>query len=280
MVDYTKLSPHTGAVINDVDLLQLLPADEIAEIYRIFLDHTVVLFRDQHFEQDDLVRATRLFGECGEYDRPKKFHTTGQKRVLPEIMLITNVREDGKPIGALPDGEMWFHHDTIHREVPHKATLLYAVEVPTHGGNTVFSNMFAAYEALPPDLKSTLDGRMALNAFSYGSQKKDDKNAVAARSQAVHPAIRIHEETGRKAIFVDRLMTQSLLDVPDDESNDILDRTFDHIERQEFLYEHEWQKGDLVMWDNRSSIHARRDFPADQIRMMWRTTLAGDSRPR
>ena len=121
---------------------------------------------------------------------------------------------------------------------------------------------------------------MALNAFSFGSQKKDDKSAVAARSQAFHPAIRTHEETGRKAIFVDRLMTQSLLDVPEEESSDILDRIFDHIERPEFLYEHQWQKGDLVIWDNRSSIHARRDFPADQIRMMWRTTLAGDTRPQ
>lgn len=280
MVRFDKLSTHTGAVIRDVDLCQPLPADQIAEIYRIFLDHTVVLFRDQNFTQDDLVHATQLFGDCGEYDRPKQFHTAGQKRVLPEIMLITNVREDGKPIGALPDGEMWFHHDTIHREVPHNATLLYAVEVPTHGGNTVFSNLAAAYDALPPDLKTALDGRMALNAFSYGSQKKDDKNAVAARSQAIHPAIRTHEETGSKAIYVDRLMTQSLIDVPDDESTDILGRTFDHIEQPEFLYEHQWQKGDLVIWDNRSSIHARRDFPDDQVRMMWRTTLAGDTRPQ
>ncbi|HSG94542.1 MAG TPA: TauD/TfdA family dioxygenase, partial [Afifellaceae bacterium] len=187
---------------------------------------------------------------------------------------------DGKPIGALPDGEMWFHHDTIHREIPHKATLLYAVEVPTYGGNTMFSNLCAAYDALPADLKNALDGRQALNAFSYGSQKKDDKNAVAARSQAIHPAVRTHEETGRKAIFVDRLMTQCLVDMPEHESDDILGRVFDHIEQPEFLYEHQWQKGDLVMWDNRSSIHARRDFPADQIRMMWRTTLAGDTPPR
>jgi taurine dioxygenase len=279
MVRFEKLSTHTGAVISDFDLCAPLPPDEITEIYRIFLDHAVVLFRDQHFAQEDLVRATQLFGNCGEYDRPKKFHTAGQERVLPQIMLITNVREDGKPIGALPDGEMWFHHDTIHREIPHNATLLYAVEVPSHGGNTVFSNLFAAYEALPDDLKSALDGRMALNAFSYGSQKKADPNAVAARSQAIHPAIRTHEETGRKAIYVDRLMTQSLLDLPADESDDILARTFDHIERPDFLYEHQWQKGDLVMWDNRSSIHARRDFPADQVRMMWRTTLAGDTRP-
>lgn len=279
MVRFEKLSKHTGAVIRNVDLCQPLPPDQIAEIYRIFLDHTMVLFRDQHFEQQDLVRATRLFGDCGEYDRPKQFHTAGQKRVLPEIMLITNVREDGKPIGALPDGEIWFHHDTIHREVPHKATLLYAVEVPSHGGNTLFSNLFAAYDALPADLKSALGGRMALNAFSYGSQFKGDPNAVAARSQAIHPAIRTHEETGRKAIYIDRLMTQSLLDVSDDESSDILDRTFDHIERSEFLYEHRWQKGDLVIWDNRSSIHSRRDFPADQMRIMWRTTLAGDTRP-
>lgn len=278
-VEYRKLSKHTGAEIIGIDLNQQIPQETIREIWKIFVDHTVVLFRGQKLEQPDLVRATSQFGECGEYDRPAAFHTSGQKKVLPQIMLITNIRENGEPIGSLPDGEMWFHHDTIHRKVPHKATMLYSVEVPTWGGNTVFSNLMAAYDALPDDLRKGLEGRTAYNAYNYGGVKKGDPNATAARSYAEHPAVRINPDNGRKAIFVDRLMTQHLVDVPEKESESILERVFDHIEREEFCYDHVWKKGDVLMWDNRTSIHARRDFPADQVRLMWRTTLSDTMAP-
>ena len=278
-VEFRKLSKHTGAEILGVDLSQKIPQETIAEIWKIFVEHTVVLFRGQKLDQADLVRATSQFGECGEYDRPKEFHTSGQKKVLPQIMLITNIRENGDPIGSLPDGEMWFHHDTIHRQVPHKATLLYSVEVPSWGGNTAFANLFAAHDALPAELRLALDGRMAYHSFNYGSVKKGDPNATKARSYCIHPAIRTNEDNGRKAIYVNRLMTQHLVDVPEKESEAILERVFDFIEQEEFLYEHVWKKGDVVMWDNRSSIHARRDFPADQTRLMWRTTLAGSVKP-
>ncbi len=278
-VQYRKLSRHTGAEILGIDLNQQIPQETIAEIWKMFVDHTVVLFRGQKLEQPDLVRATSQFGECGEYDRPAAFHTSGQKKVLPQIMLITNIRENGEPIGSLPDGEMWFHHDTIHRETPHKATLLYSVEIPTSGGNTVFSNLMAAYDALPVDLGQALEGRKVYNAFSYGSVKKGDPNAVKARSHAIHPAIRICPDNGRKAIYVDRLMSQHILDMPEAESDAILSRVYDFIEQDEFCYDHVWKKGDVLMWDNRTSVHARRDFPADQVRLMWRTTLADTVRP-
>jgi taurine dioxygenase len=279
-IETRSLSQHTGAEILGVDLREQLSAEDIAEIWRVFVDRTVILFRGQTLTQDELVRATAQFGTVAEYTRPKEFQMKGQQDLRPEIMLITNIREDGKPIGAHPDGEMWFHHDTIHRDVPTKATLLHALAVPTHGGNTSFSNLFAAYDALPDDLRRALDGRMAFNAFQYGSNRKGDTtHAVKAVSHAVHPAIRTHEDNGRKAIYVDRLMTQHLLDMPEAESTAILERVFDFIEREEFVYEHVWRKGDVVMWDNRSSVHARADFPADQVRLMWRTTIAGDARP-
>ncbi|MGE0628786.1 MAG: TauD/TfdA dioxygenase family protein [Hyphomicrobiaceae bacterium] len=279
MVEFKPLSRHTGAEILGVDLTRPLQQGDVARIWRIFTDHCVAVFRGQQLDQKQLVEATAQFGKCAAYTRPKEFQSATQRQTLPEIMLISNIREDGKPIGAHPDGEMWFHHDTIHREVPTKATLLYAVEVPTWGGETVFSNLFAAYDALPEDLRSGLDGRRAVNAFTYGSNRKGDPNAVKASSHAVHPAIRTHEENGRKAIYVDRLMTQCLEDVAEPESVSVLERTFDHIESEAFLYVHSWRAGDVVMWDNRSSIHARRDFPADQRRLMWRTTVAGDTRP-
>ena len=279
MISFRNLAEHTGAEVLGVNLQDKLSPQDVHEIYKVFLDRTIILFRGQNLEQDDLVRATENFGNPGEYDRPKEFRPIGQRRGHSRVMLITNIRENGEPIGALPDGEMWFHHDTIHREIPHKATLLYSVEIPSHGGETLFANLQAAYDALPPELKSALEGRRAAHLFNYGSTKKNDPNAVAAKSQSEHPAIITSDETGRKAIYVDRLMTTHLIGLPEDESDDILERVFDHIEKPEFVYEHVWQKGDLVMWDNRTSIHARKDFPADQVRLMWRTTLAGSVRP-
>jgi taurine dioxygenase len=279
MVEYRKLSKHTAAEIIGVNLNQQIPQGTIREIWKIFVDHCVVLFRGQKLEQMDLVRATSQFGECGEYDRPAEFHTKGQKAVHPKVMLITNIRENGEPIGNLPDGEMWFHHDTIHRKLPHKSTLLYSVEVPSWGGQTVFSNLMAAYDALPDDLRKALEGRQAYNAYNYGGTHKGDERAVQARSHAVHPAIRTCPDNGRKAIYLDRLMSQNLVDVPEAESEAILNRVYDFIERDEFCYEHEWRKGDVLMWDNRTSIHARRDFPADEVRLMWRTTLADTVEP-
>ena len=277
MIEHRPLSNHTGVEILGVDLAKPLAALDVAEIKRLLLERCLLLFRGQSMDQEQLVAATRQFGLCPPNPRPREVQSPRQREMLPEILLVTNIREDGTPIGAHPDGEMWFHHDTIHQPVPHWATLLYAREVPTYGGNTAFSNLFAAYEALPADLRKGLEGRMAYNAFLYGANKKNDPHATKARAFAEHPAIRAHPMTGRKAIFVDRLMTQHLVDVPEAESNDILERVFDFIEREEFVYEHVWKKGDVVMWDNNSSIHARRDFPGDQIRLMWRTTVSREA---
>lgn len=279
MVEYRKLSEHTGAEILGVDLSKPLPRETVEDIKRIFAERCVVIFRDQKLTQPQLVAATSLFGEPAQYDLPVEHRTEEELKQLPQIMMITNIRKDGKPIGALPDGEMWFHHDMIHSQNPHKATLLHAIEIPSWGGETVFANLFVAYDELPQDMKDKLDGRMALNAFNYGAQFRGDPNAASTRRQAIHPAIRVHEETGRKAIYMDRLMTHSIVGLPQDESDRILDFIFDHIEQEKFTYEHKWRKGDLVMWDNRSSIHARKDFPADEVRLMWRTTLLGDMAP-
>ena len=279
MVEFAKLSEHTGAEISGVDLALPQSEESVRSIKRIFAERCVVVFRNQHLTQAQLVRATALFGEPAAYDLPVEHRTEEEQQQLPEVMMITNIRKDGKPIGALPDGEMWFHHDMIHNQYPHKATLLYAREIPTWGGETVFSNLFVAYDELPDDMKEKLEGRMALNAFNYGAQFRGDPQAASTRRQAVHPAIRLHEEAGRKAIYMDRLMTHSIVGMAQDESDDLLARIFDHIEQERFTYEHKWRKGDLVMWDNRSSIHARKDFPADQVRLMWRTTLKGDMAP-
>jgi taurine dioxygenase len=209
-----------------------------------------------------------------------KYFPKGYAKLLPNIMLISNIRENGETIGALPDGEMHFHHDMIHGELPHNGTLLYSVEIPSHGGDTLFASGYAAYDTLDLTIRQRLEGRKALNHYNYGTTIRGDRsNAVEAFGEAVHPVFRTHDETGRKAVYVDRLMTMKVVDMPQTESDELLNAVFDHSERDEFIYRHIWRVGDLLVWDNRCSAHARDDFPSDQRRLMWRTTVKGMVRP-
>ncbi len=278
-LDVVPLTPYIGAEIRGLDLREK-PADEtVRAIYQAWLDHLVLVFPGQDLTQEDLLRATSYFGRMGHLDRPAKYHPPGFSKMLPGIMLISNIRENGEPIGALPDGEMMFHHDMIHKEVPSKATLLFSVEIPSHGGNTLFASGYAAYDTLDPALRERLEGCHALHHYNYGSTQRGDERGVEAFNECVHPVFRTHEETGRKAVYVNRLMTVKILDMEPAESNLLLNALFDHAEKPEFVYSHEWRKGDLLLWDNRCSSHARTDFPSAERRLMLRTTVEGTTRP-
>jgi taurine dioxygenase len=273
------LAPAIGAEILDLDLRRPLDPVTAAKIRRIWIDNVIILFRGQDLGQADLVRVTEYFGPQAELSRPKEYRTKGHDALLPGIMLISNIRENGEPIGALPDGEMMFHHDMMHAEVPHKATLLYSVEIPSHGGNTLFANGYRAYETLPDEVRVPLEGRKAFHHYNYGSVQKGDGKGTPVFSESMHPVFRTNPETGKKAIYVNRLMTEYVAGLPREESDRLLARVYDHAERREFVYEHVWRKGDLIVWDNRCSMHARTDFPAGERRLMWRTTVKGDDRP-
>ena len=274
-----KLTPHIGAEIEGLDLMAGLSQAEIDEVYAAWLENLVIVFRGQKLEQQDMVRVTEYFGPQAQQARPTEYRTSGQHEMLPGMMLITNVRANGEPIGALPDGDMMFHHDMLHAEIPHKATFLYAVEIPSHGGNTLFASGYAAYEALDGATKDALEQKQAFNHYNYGSQHRGDDIGTPGFSESTHPVFRTHPETGRKAVFVNRLMTEHVIDIEKSQSDALLGRLFDHSEKDDFVYEHVWQLGDLVLWDNRCSMHARRDFPSSERRLMWRTTIASDDRP-
>ena len=190
-------------------------------------------------------------------------------------MLISNIREDGKPIGALPDGEMHFHTDQCHQEIPAKATMLYAIEIPSKGGNTLFSNAYTAYETLPENIKHRIAGRRALNAYDQGYDAAQ-RELRRCRSSCWHPAVRTHPATGRKALYVNRLMTREIEGLPREESDAILQTLFDHQEQPKFVYEHVWRPGDILMWDNRCTLHARTDFSAGERRLLRRVTILGE----
>ena len=239
--EVVPLTKHIGAEIRGLDLRQKPDDETVKAIYQAWLDHLVLIFPEQKLSQEDLIRATGFFGTLGKISRPPKYFPKGYSSVLPGIMMISNIRENGEPIGALPDGEMMFHHDMIHAEVPSKATLLYSIEIPSAGGNTLFASGYAAYETLDPAIRSRLEGK--------------------------------------KAVYVNRLMTVKVLDMPEEESDRLLNAVYDHAEKPEFVYEHAWRVGDLLLWDNRCSSHARTDFASTERRLMFRTTVDGNVRP-
>ncbi len=278
-LQFKPLTKYIGCEVSGIDLRQPVSLADASAIYRAWLDSAVLLFRDQDLSQEDLIRVTGIFGEFAPLGRPKHTLPSGFSKILPNIMLISNIRENGETIGALPDGEMMFHHDTIHRDDPHKATLLYSVEIPTHGGDTLFASGTAAYDTLDAATKKRLEGLKAVNYYVYNSVKRNDKQAVDASSQAVHPVVRTHDETGRQALYVNRLMSVRIEGMPEAESDALLNTLFDISEKPEFVYTHVWRKGDLIVWDNRNSSHARTDFPADQRRLLLRTTVKGTCRP-
>ncbi len=268
---WRPLSPALGAEIVGVDLRHDLDDGTCAQIRDIWHQNLVILMRGQDLTEEDEVRFAEMFGP------PAKIHTRQFVRGHPAVMLISNIREDGKPIGALPDGEMHFHTDQCHQERPAMASMLYAIEVPREGGNTLFANGYKAYETLPEDVKGRIDGRKALNAYDYdnASMKRGTRVAEGVPSY-VHPVVRTHPATGRKALYVNRLMTVRIEGMPEDESAELLDMLFDHQERREFVYEHVWRPGDLLMWDNRCTLHARTDFSAGERRLMRRVTILGE----
>ena len=278
-LEVVPLSKHIGAQIRGLDLREKPDEETIKAIYQAWLDHIVIIFPEQKLSQEDLIRVTGYFGEQGMPRRPAKYFPKGYSNILPGIMMISNIRENGEPIGALPDGEMMFHHDMIHSEKPDKATLLYSVEIPSKGGNTLFASGYAAYETLDPAVRNKLEGRLAIHHYNYGSTHKGDGKGTEAFGECAHPVFRTHEDTGRKAIYVNRLMTVGVEGLPQAEAEPLLEAVFDHAENPAFVYEHVWRVGDLLLWDNRCSSHARRDFPATERRLMLRTTVKSGGRP-
>jgi len=265
------LSSALGAEILGIDLHDDIDARVFAQIRDAWHQNLVIVLRGQNMSEEDQVRFAEKFGP------PAVIHTKQFVRNHPAVMLISNIREDGKPIGALPDGEMHFHTDQCHQERPAMASMLYALEVPRAGGNTLFANGYTAYETLPPEIKRRIDGRKALNAYDYetAATKRGTRLSQSAPSYA-HPVVRTHPPTGRKALYVNRLMTVRIEGLPAQESEDLLAMLFDHQERREFIYEHVWRVGDLVIWDNRCTLHARTDFSPDERRLMRRVTIRGE----
>jgi taurine dioxygenase len=275
-----SMSPALGAEISGIDLREKLTPELVDEILALWREHIVLIFRDQDLSMEQQLAFSANFGELGERKQAPdemRERTEGIYQTNEHTLLVTNIKVDGQPIGAFGDADMWFHIDSGYAECPYKYTILYGMELPSKGGNTLFSNTYKVYDAMPVELKEKLEGRKALHIHEYlRTEKVDITKDISGSPHFYHPVSITHPETGKKALFVDRLMTRAIEGFSDEESERTLNQLFDLIENPEFIYEHVWQLGDLVMWDNRVAVHGRTWFPKEENRLLRRCTVEGD----
>lgn len=270
-LEVRPLSPALGGEIAGVNLGEPLSGVVFERILRAWHDHLVILFRDQKLSERQQWEFGTRFGPLAA-TRFRELEA-GQEGVV----YVTNIRKDGKPAGILPDGEMQFHSDQCYREQPSQGTMLYAIDIPAQGGNTLFANCYKAYEALSESVKRRIDGMKALNVYDYNANPTERGRVISDGAQTwVHPVVRTHPATRRKALYVNRLMTARIEGLPPEESDRLLNMLFDHAEQRQFIYEHVWRPGDVLMWDNRCTMHARTDFDPAQVRKLRRVTLKGE----
>ena len=273
-----RLSPAGGAEIMGIDLSRPLDASEQDFLRKAWAEHLVIVLRgNEDLAAESQIAFCKTFGEIGARVRPKEArHEPGGAPA--EVMYVSNKRENGRIIGSIPDGEMEFHIDQSYTREPAKGTSLYAFEVPREGGDTMFGNLYLAWETLPGELKRAVEGRKALNAYGhggYGIQTRSANDPAAATRAHAHPIVCRHRDTGRQLLFINRLMTIRIEELPESESNDILFRLFDYQEKPEFRYTHKWRAGDLLLWDNHCTVHARTDFDPAQTRHLRRFSIKG-----
>jgi taurine dioxygenase len=275
----TALSRALGAEACGVDLRRPLNANTINALRGAFDQNVVLVIRDQTLSEDDQLRAAGYFGKVATRRKPAPgMNNPGGDYDTP-FMLVTNIIENGKPIGAFGDGEMWFHHDTSYYPEPHRATFLYSMKLPSWGGNTCFSNMYKAYENIPRALRDRLEGRKVLQVHDYKRRERLDLDRIDLANVRHHeqPIFITHPATGRKALYISRLMSARIDGLSKEESEAALEELFAISEDPGIVYEHEWRLGDLVIWDNWCSIHARKDFPREEPRLMRRLTIEGQA---
>jgi taurine dioxygenase len=279
-IEVTPLSAACGAEIKGVDLTRPLSDEVVRAIKDAWAKHLVLVFRGQTLSQDDQLRFASYFGILGDRKRapePLRERAEGIKQDNQKVLLVSNIKVDGKAIGAFGEGEFWFHIDGGYTPRPYRYTFLYALELPSTGGNTLFSNMYRAYEAVPAALRDKLTGKKALHIHEYNRARQAASSGdISGTPHYFHPVFITHPDTGRKTLFVDRLMTTRIEGVTAEESAAMLDELYEIGERREFIFEHIWKLGDFAMWDNRCTIHARTDFPKEERRLLRRCTVEGE----
>jgi len=270
-----------GAEVRGVDLTQPLSAEEFDAIEQAWLDHSVLLFRDQKLTDEELIRFSQHFGALDIAPASATDMAGAQEKSRPEIWIISNVIENGKPIGALGDKEAEWHTDMSYVDEPPMASVLNAREIPRTGGDTSFGNMYKALETLPDELRREIEDRICnhdSSTTSVGELRAGAGEVVDVREApgAKHPMIRTHPATGGKALYLGRRLNGYVQGMDLDASEALLDALWAHCTKPEFTWTHQWKVGDLLVWDNRCTIHRRDSFNGAERRVMHRTQIKGD----
>ena len=278
-----NLDAALGAEVGGIDLSSAIPPADVDAIEAAWRERLVVVFHDQSLSDPQLIAFSRNFGEL-DPPGPNPYGEPFNKQ-HPELNVISNVVENGKPMGNLGDGEAVWHADMTYVEVPPKAAMLHALEVPPPeaGGNTYFANMFAAYETLPAELKKAVEGKTAVHDASRNSAgllRKGFKEVSDVRKTvgAHHPLVRTDPTTGRKALFLGRRPNAYVLSLGVAESEALLDALWAHATQPRFAMCHEWKVGDVLMWNNLSVLHRRDPFDPKTRRVMHRSQIKGNER--
>jgi taurine dioxygenase len=267
-----------GAEVNCGDV-RALDGAAFHRVYQALLDHLVIRIRGQQLSDPDLIAFGRRFGTLDFAPLAK----TGREKARPhpEIIVISNVTENGVPIGVLRDAEVVWHSDNSYRETPLSYSMLYALEVPPRGGNTGFCNMYRALETLPAALRRCIEGRTLKHDLTYnsaGDLREGFKPVTDVREAPgpSHPVLRTHPETGHDALYLGRRPNAYINGLPVAESEALLDALWAHATQPRFAWHHEWRAGDVLIWDNRCTMHRRDPFDGGYRRIMHRVQCAGD----
>ncbi len=273
-MNITKLSDHTGAEVTGVDLTRPIDAATQARLNQAFVEHSVLVVRDQKMDPHQVLTAVQLFGEV--------FIQHNTRFALPECPQIHYISNQDK----FPDGTRYipgegYHTDHSNDARPPKATVLYAVTLPDRGGDTQYVNMHRAYETLPAATKARIAGLQAIHVYqnSHSTRKLmglSEANKERVPNAVLHPIVRTHPETGRKAIYINPIRIEGILGLAHAEALPLLDELLEHAIQPQHQYRHQWRQGDLTMWDNRCLLHkANGDYDMNQLRYLYRVMLKG-----
>ena len=279
-IQLKRLSGGLGAEILNIDLASPHCGNVFPAIHDAFLEHSVLVFHGQKLSPDQLVAFSRRFGRL-EQHVIKDFALPEN----PDVFIVSNVKEAGKPIGAIRAGQYW-HSDCSYMAKPTLASLLYALEIPSYGGDTMFTSTVRAYDELSETMKDLLSGLSAVHDYNLAYEQYfarfSDRPPLSPEQKAKvppiqHPIVRTHPETGKKVLFVNPGFTRQIVGMTEAESRAILSFLFQHAVQPHMMYRHRWAKGDLVIWDNRSTWHlAVADYDMAEPRHMHRTSVEGD----
>ncbi len=271
-----------GAEVTGIDFSGPLDNDTRAALNQALAENYILRFADQELEPGHVVDASRVFGPVERHVVPGYYHPDTDLL----LVLSNQVGDDGRPLGVKDAGTFW-HADVSYRELPAKATLLYAVEIPAEGGDTLFCDMVAALEALPDSLRDKLEGRNAVHnyaqrdriAAAQGTTQVVDEGSRKATPPVRHPAVRTHPVTGRQSLYVNPAYTTKIVGLKADDSADVLAHVYDHCMEDRFQLRYKWHKGDVAIWENISVMHTAttQDLPPDHHRTLWRTIISGEA---